>query len=244
MNFFKLYIGDYQRDTAHLSITEHGAFLLMLQHYYATEKPLPKGKALHRMLRAQDKSEREAIDSVSAQFWQETDEGLINERADEEIKKSSVQAETNKAIALAREAKRREQRQKNEQSTNRATNDQPNHNHSHNQTTVINNTVDNLTVPSVMPANPHQPAPDFENLPANVHPMTVKFKMHSEWEPGESFETLARVAGLVFGDKLPAKELGEFKTYWLTHAHQPMDQNQWEHKFIQNLLFQKARASK
>lgn len=46
MNFFKLYIGDYQRDTAHLSVTEHGAYLLMLQHYYATEKPLPPGKAL------------------------------------------------------------------------------------------------------------------------------------------------------------------------------------------------------
>jgi len=134
LNFFKLYIGDYQRDTAHLSVTEHGAYLLMLQHYYATEKPLPVGKALHRMLRAQDKAEREAIDTVVAQFWQETDDGLVNERADVEITKAGAQAETNRTIAQAREAKRKASREGNDKSTNRATNDQPNQNHSHSQT--------------------------------------------------------------------------------------------------------------
>ena len=127
MNFFKLYIGDYQRDTAHLSVTEHGAYMLMLQHYYATEKPLPTGKALHRMLRAQDKEEREAIDSVASQFWTLTDAGLVNERADVEITKAASQGDTNARIAREREEKRRAAREANEQSTNRATNDQPNH---------------------------------------------------------------------------------------------------------------------
>ena len=126
MNFFKLYIGDYQRDTAHLSITEHGAYVLMLQHYYATEKPLPTGKALHRMLRAQDKAERDAIDSVAEQFWKSTDDGLVNERADVEISKACAQGETNARIAREREARRKVQREQHEQSTNRATNDQPN----------------------------------------------------------------------------------------------------------------------
>lgn len=130
MNFFKLYIGDYQRDTAHLSITEHGAYMLMLQHYYATEKPLPAGKALHRMLRAQDKAERNAIDAVASQFWRETPDGLVNERADVEITKASAQAETNRAIAQAREAKRKASREQHDDSTNRVTNDQPNHSHS------------------------------------------------------------------------------------------------------------------
>lgn len=137
MNFFKLYIGDYQRDTAHLSVTEHGAYLLMLQHYYATEKPLPIGKALHRMLRAQDKTEREAIDAVAAQFWRETPEGLVNDRADVEITKAGMQAETNRAIAQAREAKRKASRKQHEQSTNRATNDQPNHSHSQTPDSVV-----------------------------------------------------------------------------------------------------------
>ena len=126
MNWFKLYIGDYQRDTAHLSVTEHGAYLLMLQHYYATEKPLPTGKALHRMLRAQDRAEREAIDAVAGQFWTETPEGLVNGRADAEITKAGTQAETNRAIAQAREAKRKASRDKHDDSTNRATKLQPN----------------------------------------------------------------------------------------------------------------------
>lgn len=126
MNWFKLYIGDYQRDTAHLSITEHGAYMLMLQHYYATERPLPIGKALHRMLRAQDKAERDAIDTIAAQFWAETPAGLVNARADDELAKAGAQADTNRAIALAREAKRKEARGQHDDSTNRSTKVQPN----------------------------------------------------------------------------------------------------------------------
>lgn len=141
MNFFKLYIGDYQRDTAHLSITEHGAYLLMLQHYYATEKPLPAGKALHRMLRAQEKDERDAIDRVVALFWRTTDDGLVNNRADKERAKSTWQAETNRATAIAREAARKEERGRHEQSTNRATNvhtkGPPRARNSHSQTTSL-----------------------------------------------------------------------------------------------------------
>lgn len=188
MNWFKLYIGDYQRDTAHLSVTEHGAYLLMLQHYYATEKPLPTGKALHRMLRAQDKHERDAIDSVASQFWTTTDAGLVNERADVEIEKASTQADTNRAIAQAREAARKEARNRNESSTNRATNDQP------------NQTPDTRGI-----HNPHAShAPPGgktrgERIPAN-------------WDPGDAGMTFAAAQGLANG--VVAAELAKFRDYW------------------------------
>ncbi len=108
MNFVKLYIGDYQRDTGHLSIAEHGAYLLMLQHFYATEKPLPTGKALHRLLRAESKAEREAIDCVVRQFWTEADGGLVNGRAREEMAKAADSEEG----AEARRVHERERQQR------------------------------------------------------------------------------------------------------------------------------------
>lgn len=144
INFFKLYIGDYQRDTGALALAEHGAYMLMLQHYYATEAPLPTGRDLHRLLRAETPSERKAIDAVAAKFWTITDAGLINERADEEIAKAQVQATKNREIALAREARKREAeaaRRDQKSTTNRArtehescTTCEPNHSHSHSTT--------------------------------------------------------------------------------------------------------------
>ena len=56
MNWYKRYIGDYQRDTGHLSLVEHGAYTLMLDTYYATSRPLPKEQSvLFRLLRGRNK---------------------------------------------------------------------------------------------------------------------------------------------------------------------------------------------
>jgi uncharacterized protein YdaU (DUF1376 family) len=137
MNFFKLYIGDYQRDTGTLTLAEHGAYMLMLQHYYATERPLPAGRELHRLLRAESRQERDAIEAVANRFWRLTDAGLVNDRADEEIVKGQAQAEVNRAIAVQREARKRatnEARKEHESCTTR----KPNHSHSHTKTSEAN----------------------------------------------------------------------------------------------------------
>jgi uncharacterized protein YdaU (DUF1376 family) len=40
-NFYMpLWVGDYLRDTAHLSTVEHGAYLLLIMHYWSTGEPL------------------------------------------------------------------------------------------------------------------------------------------------------------------------------------------------------------
>lgn len=218
MNFFKLYIGDYQRDTAHLSVTEHGAYLLMLQHYYATEKPLPTGKALHRMLRAQDKAEREAIDAVASQFWRETEHGLVNDRADAEITKAGAQAETNRTIAQAREAKRKAAREGNEQSTNRATNDQPNHSHSQTNT----------------PA----PATRATAIDNEVFPVTA------EWTPGPGFTAQAKLAGIpVLDTAAMAEGLNEFRGYWLARPHEIRTQAEWDNALAKSLKHRQVHAA-
>jgi uncharacterized protein YdaU (DUF1376 family) len=106
MNFYKHHIGDYAKKTAHLSIAEHGAYLLMLQTYYATEKPLPTGKILYRLLRAESKADRDAIDSIIAQYWVETPAGLTNDRADLELADYRVFIEKQRSGGRASAAKR------------------------------------------------------------------------------------------------------------------------------------------
>jgi uncharacterized protein YdaU (DUF1376 family) len=39
--WFKRYVGDYLRDTSHLSLSEDGAYNRLLDRYYAASTPLP-----------------------------------------------------------------------------------------------------------------------------------------------------------------------------------------------------------
>ncbi|EEO26985.2 DUF1376 domain-containing protein [Oxalobacter paraformigenes] len=39
MSAYKHSINSYQKETGHLNLMEHGAYRLMLDAYYATEKP-------------------------------------------------------------------------------------------------------------------------------------------------------------------------------------------------------------
>jgi uncharacterized protein YdaU (DUF1376 family) len=90
LNFYKHHLGDYSKATAHLSIIEHGAYLLMLHHHYATEAPLPASEAvICRIIRATSKAEAEAVHQVLTEFWTLTPEGWINDRAADEIEAAS-----------------------------------------------------------------------------------------------------------------------------------------------------------
>lgn len=121
MNYYKHYIGDFQRDTSHLSLTERGAYLALIHHYYATEKPLPNDHgALCRIAGAMSKQERDAV-KVAMQFFEPMESGLVHARIEAEIEKAGKRSCTNREIALAREAARKAAREEHEQSTNRAT---------------------------------------------------------------------------------------------------------------------------
>lgn len=97
LNYYKHHLGDYAKKTGHLSLLEHGAYLLMLHAYYGTEKPLPSGEHLYRMARAHTKAERAAVDSIARQFWKKTESGLVNGRAFDELEDATRLAEIAKA---------------------------------------------------------------------------------------------------------------------------------------------------
>lgn len=159
MNFYKHYIGDFQRDTGHLSLTERGAYLTLMHHYYATEKPLPNDhSALCRVAGAITKQEQAAV-RVAMGFFVKVDSGLMHSRIEAEIEKAGQQADTNRRIAFEREEKRRVEREQNEASTNRATTREPN------QTPDTNSTDTNVSVVGVNtpPDCPHRQIIDLYN---------------------------------------------------------------------------------
>lgn len=95
MNFYKRFMGDYAKDTAHLSLAEHGAYTLLLDHYYATESPLPEDyQALYRICRAFDKKERQAVCAVADAFFPVIDGGRVNARAMRQMDEDANRVET------------------------------------------------------------------------------------------------------------------------------------------------------
>lgn len=86
MNFYPRHIGDYSRDASHLSILEHGVYTLLLDRYYATEKPIPANET-YRIVRAATRQEKAAVDSVLREFFLLTDDGWQHKRVEEEIAK-------------------------------------------------------------------------------------------------------------------------------------------------------------
>lgn len=92
MNYYERHLGDYARDTAHLSLIEHGVYTLLLDRYYATEQPIPEDQA-HRVARARSREEKAAVDAVLDEFFTLLDGAYHNRRCDEEIDKLQARFE-------------------------------------------------------------------------------------------------------------------------------------------------------
>ena len=99
MHYAKIHFGDYARDTAHLSMIEHGAYLGMMRLYYTTEKPLTHDRQqLYRLLMARTKDEQAAVDAVLADFFTETEEGWQQKRIEQEISKCAERTKINQEV--------------------------------------------------------------------------------------------------------------------------------------------------
>lgn len=110
--WYARYPGDYARKTSHLSLMECGAYDLLMDWYYANEKPLPafdgaSAPVLHRICRAVAPEEQEAVQRVVQEFFVKCDDGYRLPRADEEIKKRKEISDKRRKAQEIRETKRR-----------------------------------------------------------------------------------------------------------------------------------------
>lgn len=84
MKFYKRFPGDITIKTGDLTLVEFGAYDRLLDHYYAKEQPIAHDR-VYTVTRCQTPADRHAVDRVLAEYWTATDEGWIQERADEMI---------------------------------------------------------------------------------------------------------------------------------------------------------------
>jgi uncharacterized protein YdaU (DUF1376 family) len=84
VNFYKRFIGDIQAKTGGLTLAEFGAYDRLLDHYYSTELPVPADE-VHRICRAMSAVERAAVNKVLHKFFEKTEAGWVQGKAEEQI---------------------------------------------------------------------------------------------------------------------------------------------------------------
>lgn len=90
MNYYHFNIGDYAGKTRHLSWDEDMAYRRLLDAYYASEAPLPADRSkIYRLVGAQSKKQKNSVDAVLEEFFDECADGWRNSRCDEEIAKAA-----------------------------------------------------------------------------------------------------------------------------------------------------------
>lgn len=84
MNYFELHIGDYLKDTAHLSLLEHGIYTRLLEVYYIRESAIPADDAA-RLIGARARDEKAAMVAVLKEFFELREGAWHQDRCEREI---------------------------------------------------------------------------------------------------------------------------------------------------------------
>ena len=88
MNYYPFHIGDYAAHTRYLTLMEDLAYRRMLDLYYVSEKPLEPAEQTARLIGMRDHVAE--VGTILADFFEATEAGFINKRANEELDKFSL----------------------------------------------------------------------------------------------------------------------------------------------------------
>lgn len=101
VNYYERHIGDYLKDTAHLTLLEHGIYTRLMDVYYTREGPIPAADVV-RLIGARSKDEREALRAVLAEFFELVEGAHVQARCDREIERFKDKQAKAKRSANAR----------------------------------------------------------------------------------------------------------------------------------------------
>lgn len=97
MNYYKRHIGDYLKDTSHLSLLEHGIYTRILDVYYTRESAIPETQVA-RLIGARSKDELSALQRILDEFFVLIDGAYRQGRCDKELLAIISKAEKNREV--------------------------------------------------------------------------------------------------------------------------------------------------
>ena len=113
-----LYWGDYAKDTGHLGAAQHGAYLMLIKHYWVTGRPLPDDDAqLWRIACADSLGHWRKIKPVVMAFFRLEDGFWHHGRVDHELGRADAFVAQRSTAGRASAEARRRQREGNDRST-------------------------------------------------------------------------------------------------------------------------------
>ena len=101
MNYYERHIGDYLKDTAHLSLLEHGVYSRLMDVYYTKETGIPAAD-VSRLIGARSRDEKAALHVVLQEFFVLDADAYKQARCDREIARVKDKQEKAKRSANAR----------------------------------------------------------------------------------------------------------------------------------------------
>jgi uncharacterized protein YdaU (DUF1376 family) len=107
LHYYTFNIGDYRRDTFHLTLLEHGVYRQLIDTYYLNERPLcPDTAVVMRTHNARTKDEKAAVLAVLENFFFLTPEGWIHKGCEKTIDKYREKSAKARVSAESRWCKR------------------------------------------------------------------------------------------------------------------------------------------
>jgi len=149
VHYYKKNIGDYAKKAGRLTMLQHGSYTLLLDACYDREKFPTLDEAIEWTW-ASTTEEVEAVTFVLKKFFVLEDGVYVQNRIREELENFHNNSQTNKRIAIEREAKRKNKSTDREQSV-----DEPSPNHKPITNNHIKESKDSLSS-ARLPTCPHQ----------------------------------------------------------------------------------------
>lgn len=231
MIWYKFYIQDYQRDTGHLSLMEHGAYRLLIDKCFLSGGILPSSiESIYRLTSAMTKPEQEAVRSVLHQFFESSPDGFTHKRVAKELNQLTLAGSASRGNGANGGRPKR---------VNRSSKKEPKNNLAgfENRTGQVNppepgeNPDPNLDITLVIS---HE-SDILTSLPtAQARTREGSFQIMPRWEPDDGFWDLAKRAGYLRDSPDYDDALTEFVAYWLTRPGSLHTQSEWDKSFLES----------